>query len=142
MSAPDRTVDDDTSMARISDVVVELAVADVEQPAQFYRQAAGLRLNRTWHQHGELAWASVRNDHVALFLTQSTAAGARANLARLPHIYLVVPDVESLHSRLVASGFRPGPIETEFYDAREFELVDPDGHRLRFQQRGASYGAA
>ncbi len=51
-------------------------------------------------------------------------------------VILYVTDVDALHARAVAAGFRPhaAPRDAEWGE-RYFHLTDPDGHELSFARR-------
>lgn len=49
--------------------------------------------------------------------------------------YLYVDDVEALHAEFTAAGLNPTPINhPDHYGCDDFDVIDPDGHRLAFGQ--------
>ena len=49
--------------------------------------------------------------------------------------YLYVDDVEALHAEFTATGVEPTAINhPDHYGCDDFDVIDPDGHRLAFGQ--------
>lgn len=48
-------------------------------------------------------------------------------------VYIYVSDPDALHEELEAEELENlGPVDDAFYNCREFEVIDPDGHHLMF----------
>ena len=119
-------------MERTADVpalVPMLRVASVTRSIAFYEQL-GFSL-RNVEGEAEPWWANV--------CASGGAGAAELMLSKVsaPHepgstvLYYYVKDVRALHARLSAAGIAVTTIESrEYASAGEFEVSDPDGHRL------------
>ncbi|GIX21849.1 MAG: glyoxalase [Gammaproteobacteria bacterium] len=108
-----------------SAVVPVLRVDDLERSLAFYRDGLGFEL--VWRRplpDGE--WAELRQGALRVYLAES--AGGRA-----VWVYFYVPDADACHRALLARGVATARWpQTQPWGNREFELTDPDGHRLIF----------
>ena len=84
-----------------------------------------------------LEWEHRFEPHLPLFLSIGTDDGARVFLSEHAGdarpdtlLYLYVDDVDGLYARLAEAGVEVAPPEDAPW-AREIEVRDPDGNRLR-----------
>lgn len=84
-----------------------------------------------------LEWEHRFEPHLPLFLSIGTDDGARVFLSEHAGdarpdtlLYLYVDDVDGLYARLTEAGVEVAPPEDAPW-AREIEVRDPDGNRLR-----------
>jgi catechol 2,3-dioxygenase-like lactoylglutathione lyase family enzyme len=109
-----------------------LPVADLVRARDWYRDVLGFTVEFEWPDPPNYAVLSA-GASVQLHLSvpeEPPPADPRPTL-----VYLFVHDVEALHQRVEANGARiTFPLETQAYGMREFEVRDPDGHKLVFGQ--------
>ena len=117
---------------RVGQIMIEsisaitLATRDMRRAVQFYRML-GLQLA---HGGEEAAFTSFRAGTNFLNLISQPTETPRAWWGR---VIFYEPNVDELHARLVAAGYRPltAPRDAEWGE-RFFHLTDPDGHELSF----------
>jgi catechol 2,3-dioxygenase-like lactoylglutathione lyase family enzyme len=117
---------------RVGQIMIEsisaitLATRDMRRAVQFYRML-GLQLA---HGGEEAAFTSFRAGTNFLNLISQPIERPRGWWGR---VIFYEPNVDELHSRLVAAGYRPltAPRDAEWGE-RFFHLTDPDGHELSF----------
>ena len=111
------------------DVTPILPVTDMDRAQSFY-EAAGFEVGRYDGGYAFVSWAD--RSVFDLGLVEGSDAGT-SNAA----CYLIVPDPDGWHGRLLAVGLPVGPVEDQPWGMREFTVTDPDGNRLRIG-RGVS----
>lgn len=113
-----------------------LQVRDVTRSAAFYE-----RLGFTASLWGEPPdFAIMKRGGVTLALDR--AREGQVPLNQWWAAYLYTDDVQALHAQFTDAGIAPTPINhpTE-YGCDDFDVVDPDGHRIAFgEDRGGTYG--
>jgi catechol 2,3-dioxygenase-like lactoylglutathione lyase family enzyme len=113
---------------------VVLFCRDPERSREWYARA-GFEYNRGYHG---MHWFNAGPFEIMLHPAE------RGSGEHTPHLHIATSDVDRLFARTVAAGLEPldhqqpgarlvGPV-TRPWGEREFELVDPDGHRLIFTQ--------
>lgn len=105
-----------------------LEVRDLQASLTFYA-----RLN--FHPVSEWGepyhFATIQRGHVTIGLSQSDAPSVNGQFA----VYLYVADVDAVHAEFTASGIEThGQPMDRFFGCRDFQLTDPDGHKLAFGQ--------
>ena len=108
---------------------------DVQASIRFYTDVVGLEVEGRMDDVGRSGWASLTGGGAHLMLASPTYIPRGEHVdGRFPQslYYFYVDDLEALHERATAHGAAPTEIVQRFYDRREFELVDPDGHVLVF----------
>lgn len=113
--------------AGIIDSTPILPVIDMSASVGFYR-AAGFDV-REYEEGGGYTFVTYDDesvfdlDHVEMALTTETnGAGC----------YLIVPDVDRWHTRLLAAGQPVTDLANQPWGMREFTLTDPNGNHIRF----------
>jgi catechol 2,3-dioxygenase-like lactoylglutathione lyase family enzyme len=111
-----------TTTIRTSLEGLTLHVKDVEHSRAFYERIPGVVLAA--HRPGEFALFEI--------------GGGLLGLLQLPkggfHIEIGASDLDGIHERLVQAGIRPaGPPRDRPWGERTFNLIDPDGNVLEFQ---------
>jgi catechol 2,3-dioxygenase-like lactoylglutathione lyase family enzyme len=105
---------------------VALATHDMARAVRFYR-LLGLALA---HGGEDAAFTSFRIGQGFLNLIAQPATQSWSWWGR---VILYEPEVDALHARLVAAGYRPeAPPRDAPWGERFFHLTDPDGHELSF----------
>ena len=106
-----------------------LDVADVTASVAFYRRA-GFAGGEPWGDPPGFAIVQRGDVTLGLSLGDGPAPGARDWSA-----YIYVDDVETIHAEFTQAGLSPTAIRRpEHYGCDDFDLADPDGHRIAFGQ--------
>jgi len=105
-----------------------IAVSDVWRSVDFYETRLGFSVVS---REGILgSYAVVRRGESEIHLIQGTPCPGDAST-----IYLMTDDVDLLYVQLRQAGVSlQGPPKERFYAMRDFDAIDPDGHRIRFGQ--------
>ena len=108
-----------------------LVVSDVRASVAFYTDKLGFVLGFTWGDPPRTA--GVNLGEISIHLRQGTPSATSSA------IYFVVDAVDELYQLHKANGVAPsaGPTDQP-WGMREYELPDPDGHRLQFGQHLAA----
>ena len=118
---------------RLTGSVAVLNCSDIEQSLLFYQQALQfVVLNKRQGEHG-LEWIHLKSGDTLLMLEQSRDEKASAGKC-MSRLYLYADDVSSMHHYLIANGYQVGDVNKTAY-MEEFDLRDPDGHRLTIGAR-------
>ena len=116
---------------------------DVQASTKFYVEVLGFSVVDAMDDVGRSGWASLRRDGARLMLASPTYVppGPKVDGRFVQSVYYVhVDGLDELRARCVAHGAEPTEIQQRFYDQREFELVDPDGHVLVFGEDSPADG--
>lgn len=108
---------------------------DVQASIGFYSALLELEVVGRMDDVGRSGWASLKRGAVELMLASPDYLPAAPKIdGRFPQsiYYFHVEAIDALHAHARSLGHAPGEIVQRFYDQREFELVDPDGHVLVF----------
>ena len=106
-----------------------LQVRDVRASAAFYARL-GFDCHGFWGDPPGFAIVQRGDVTLGVFLPESSSVTPNDQWAA----YLYVDDVEALHAELTAEGVSPTPIADQPYGCRDFDVTDPDGHRIAFGQ--------
>jgi uncharacterized glyoxalase superfamily protein PhnB len=134
---------------KLTDVVPNLIVADIDRSLAFYREVLGFSVVATVPEQGPLVFAWVQRDDVSVFL--NSAAGAAADFPALAErpiggtaTLFMTLDAEDIRTGIdamfaaVSRGARVVmPLKDQFYGMREFAIEDPDGYVVIFAQKTA-----
>ena len=125
------------------DLVPMLMCKDVQASIRFYTDVLGFEVTGRMDDVGATGFASLRNGRTAVMLASPSyiPEGTKVD-GRFPqsHYYFYVADAEGLRQSIVDKGWEATECVDRFYDIKEFELVDPDGHVLVFGQDIAPAG--
>lgn len=114
-----------------------LICADVQASIKFYEDVIGLEVEVRMDDVGKTGWASLGKGNVHIMLASPTY------FPEMPKVndryyqsqyYFYTDALEELHEQIKGKGVEATGIIEQFYNMREFELVDPDGHILIFGQ--------
>lgn len=108
-----------------------LGVADVARSRAFYVGMLGFDCLSDYAPEGTLCWCDLQCGDANLMLTLNPKAGPAGQTTQL---YVRVADAASLHAALKARGVKVTDLADRFYQMREFETTDPDGHVIIFGQ--------
>jgi len=114
----------------VSLAVPILPCEDVEKMIAFYTDRLGFE--RDWVWGDPPTDGGVRRNDVQIYFMRN-ARLAQTGCDR--EIMLYVEDVDALHAEHVRRGTIPTePLRDEPWGLREYSVVDPHGHRLRFAE--------
>ncbi len=115
-----------------------LAVQDVRAASAFYKDVLGFEPDEHIEMEGTPRYGcSTRGDLTIMFHYRD---GIELRTRDAPYrdfdtaLYFYVDDLEAMHADLKAKGHDVADFEVTAYHMKEFELHDPDGHRLTFGQ--------
>lgn len=110
-------------------VMPHFPVRSLERSLAFYTESLGWGVKWKWPEDAP-THAGVTRGGVTIMLSQST--GDRVVHAR-SSVYIFVDGVDELHAELTARvPHSVSGISNTGYDMRDFNVTDPDGHRLSF----------
>ena len=119
------------------DLVPMLMCEDVQASIRFYTDILGFEVTGRMDDVGATGFASLRNGKAAVMLASPTyiPQGRKVDgCFPQSNYYFYVADAERLRQSVVEAGWEATECVDRFYDIKEFELVDPDGHVLVFGQ--------
>ena len=108
-----------------------LGCNNIEETLNFYQQALQFIIVNQRKSEQGLEWIYLKSSDTLLMLENCTA-DEEAGGSR---IYFYTDDAAGLHHFLKAKGYEPGELTTTSYDTQEFDLSDPEGHRLTIGQQ-------
>ena len=122
----------DPQSFRARTLSVSLTVKDLTSSVDWYRDAIGFVVDRTYERDGKSAGVVLKAGEERILLNQDDGAkGDREKGLGFSIHFTTVQDVDGIADRIKAAG---GVLETEPADmpwgARAFRVVDPDGFRL------------
>jgi RNA polymerase sigma-70 factor (ECF subfamily) len=137
MNTPPLPDDFSRKVIRLTSVTIELGVADAGRSMNFYVDALGFKCGIRHEENGKLDWVSVSSGAIKLFLHHALpdAESPEARLARRSvKLFFRPDDGLSLHASLKAKGYEVSEPKVASYGDREFEMLDPDGYAIIFQE--------
>ncbi|MDE0038327.1 MAG: VOC family protein [Gammaproteobacteria bacterium] len=118
-------------------LVPMLMCEDVQASIRFYTDILGFEVTGRMDDVGATGFASLRNGRTAVMLASPSyiPKGTKVDgCFPQSNYYFYVADAEGLRQSIVEAGWEATECVDRFYDIKEFELVDPDGHVLVFGQ--------
>jgi len=104
-----------------------LHVKDMPAALAYYRDKLGFTVSFTWEDPPR--YICLRLGDASIHLS------SHAPPAGPSHVCIFCSGVDALHAQLVARGVKiEVPIADRPYGMRDFDIIDPDGHRLVFGQ--------
>jgi catechol 2,3-dioxygenase-like lactoylglutathione lyase family enzyme len=132
---------------KLTDVVPNLIVADIDRSTAFYRDVLGFAVVTTVPEQAPYAFVWLQRDVVSVFLNAragafedlphlaATPLGGTATLYITIDAESAVGGVDGFHDAIADRCSVVQPLRTQFYGMREFAVEDPDGYTLMFAQR-------
>lgn len=114
-------------------ITAQLNVPDLEAALEWYRVHLGCKVAWRSDDHG---YGAVYNGTTELFFSEVTGDDGTGRASTAGSVLCIrVPDVEAVLD-VVTRAEVPiaAPLEEKPWQMREFEIVDPWGHRLRIGQ--------
>lgn len=128
-------------MPRVSRIIPNLVVSDVERSIAFYRDLLGFSLAITVPDRTPYVFASVRSGPVEIYLNAPGPAYAEypafegRSIGGTFTLFLDVEDIARVHADLRDRVTMVMPLEKKWYGVTEFAIVDPDGYVITFAER-------
>jgi catechol 2,3-dioxygenase-like lactoylglutathione lyase family enzyme len=122
---------------RLTEVIVELSVTDVQRAIDFYADALGFVAGIRYEEGGHLDFASVKSGTITLFLHHTMREPDSPEAARARKrvkLWFRPDDLLGLHAQLRQKGYAVTEPRATAYGATEFSLEDPDGYTVFLQQ--------
>jgi lactoylglutathione lyase len=134
---------------RLTDVVPNLVVTDIDRSTAFYRDVLGFTIVTTVPDQAPVVFVWLKRDDVSVFL--NAPAGAEGDLPDLAEraiggtatLFVTVDaenaadGVDRLMETIGPKARVVMPLKDQFYGMREFAVEDPDGYVIIFAQRTA-----
>ena len=132
---------------KLTDIVPNLIVADIDRSTAFYRDVLGFEVVTTVPDTAPFVFVWMKRDDVNVFLnsregieTESLAArpiGGTNTLFMTLDAATAADGVDALFAAVDGRAPIVMPLKTQFYGMREFGIEDPDGYVIFFAQRVA-----
>lgn len=125
---------ENSSSAKIHELVPLLFVDDIARSAAFYRDAFRFVQTEQWEPNGKLAWCRMERGGTAIMLQQAAAEdGPAEHRGHGVGFFFNCDDVDALHAELQQTGLDLEPPTIAFYGLKQMFLKDLDGYELCFQ---------
>lgn len=111
---------------------------DVPAMIQFYVETLKFQVVDRMDDVGLSGWAALARDHFEIMLASPSYIPAPTDDESVLNqmlLYVDVTALSELRDEIIAKNYPVGTIENRFYGNREFELVDPEGHRIIFAEK-------
>ncbi len=121
----------------ITSLVPMMNCRDVQAAIQFYCDVLEFQVQGRMDDVGTSGWASLKREKVELMLASpSYLPTPNPTDGRLSEVlfYFYTDDVASLREHIVRKGYPVSDFAVRFYQMKEIELTDPEGHVLIFGQ--------
>lgn len=118
-----------------------LICRDVQTMIEFYVETLGFQIVDRMDDVGLSGWAALARDQFEIMLASPSyipAPPKDESPLNQVILYVEVNALSKLREKILATDYPIGPTETRFYGHREFELLDPEGHRIIFAEKVAS----
>lgn len=135
---------------KLTDVVPNLIVSDIDRSASFYRDVLGFSTVTTVPDQAPFVFVWVQRGDVSVFLNAvsgvgddlptvvSRPIGGTASMFIMIDAESIESGIDALFSSVTAHGETVPvlmPLKDQFYGMREFAIQDPDGYVVIFAQR-------
>ena len=110
---------------------------DVQATIEFYCNVLGFQVRDRMDNVGASGWASLERGNVRIMLASPTYVPSPQPVkGQLSEVlfYFYTDDVEDLRNHIVHCGYPVSDFAVRFYQMKEIELTDPEGHVLIFGQ--------
>ena len=121
----------------ITELVPMMICKDVQATIKFYQDILGFEVSERMDDVGTSGWASLERGTVRLMLASPSYIPAPKPVqGQLSEVlfYFYTEDVVELREHIVQQGYPVGDFAVRFYQMKEIELTDPEGHVLIFGQ--------
>jgi len=115
-----------------------LAVRNMKQTVEFYKNSLGFKLGMTFSDADNLEYADLSKDGMVLMFipAQNHGIGSEEKLGIGVNIYMNIDgDIDEYYNELKNKNVRIAvEIKDELYGVRDFTVEDIDGYKLTFSQ--------
>lgn len=114
-----------------------LICKDVQATIDFYCNVLGFEVRDRMDDVGASGWASLNRGSVGIMLASPTyIPSPHPKNGQLSEVlfYFYTEDVVDLRNHIVQKGYPVSDFAVRFYQMKEIELTDPEGHILIFGQ--------
>lgn len=121
----------------ITELAPILICRDVQKAIRFYTEVLDFEVRDRMDDIGRTGWASLERNGIRLMLASPSYIREPNPIEGELHealYYFYTDDVESIRARLVNAGLSPSKFAVRFYQMKEVEVTDPEGHVLIFGQ--------
>ena len=121
----------------ITELVPMMICKDVQATIKFYQDILAFEILERMDDVGTSGWASLERGTVRLMLASPSYIPAPKPVqGQLSEVlfYFYTEDVVELREHIVQQGYPVGDFAVRFYQMKEIELTDPEGHVLIFGQ--------
>ena len=125
------------SSPSITELVPMMICNDVQATIKFYQEVLGFEVRDRMDDVGTSGWASLERGAVSLMLASPSYIPApKPTEGQLSEVlfYFYTDDVVGLRNHIVECGYQVSDFAVRFYQMKEIELTDPEGHVLIFGQ--------
>ena len=134
---------------KLTDVVPNLVVSDIDRSTAFYRDALGFSVVTTVPDAAPFVFVWLQRDTVSVFLNAIASVredqpelaarpiGGTATLFITLEADSVDAGIDGLFAAVGSKARVIMPLKDQFYGMREFGIEDPDGYVIFFAQRTA-----
>ena len=117
-----------------------LAIRDMKQTIQFYRDSLGFKIGMTFPNADNPEYADLSKDGMVLMFipAENVGIGREEKLGMGVNIYMKIDgDIDEYYNELKDKGVKiVVDIKDEPYGIRDFTVEDIDGYKLTFNQTG------
>ena len=125
------------SSPSITELVPMMICKDVQATIKFYQEVLGFEVRDRMDDVGTSGWASLERGAVRLMLASPSYVPTPKPIeGQLSEVlfYFYTDDVVGLRAHIVECGHQVSDFAVRFYQMKEIELTDPEGHVLIFGQ--------
>lgn len=121
----------------ITELVPMMMCNDVQATIDFYCDVLGFEVSDRMDNVGASGWASLERGPVRIMLASPTyIPSPQPTNGKLEEVlfYFYTEDVVQLRNHIDEKGYPVSDFAVRFYQMKEIELIDPEGHVLIFGQ--------
>lgn len=116
---------------KISHFATVIAVPDVTETIQWYKEKLGFKITFTWNTPIDYAVLK-KGENVSLHFSKSEDY-SKNKIFDTTLVYFFVHNVDAIHAEFVENGVKKiSQPEDREYGMRDFDIIDPNGYRLSF----------
>lgn len=120
-------------MIHFHSIIPILRIFDIEKANEFYVDYLGFSVEWVHHFEGQTpAYMQITRDGMTLHLTEH-----HGDCCPGSSVFVMMEDIQTFYLEIKEKnyGYLNPALETTFYETMSFEVTDPFGNRIRFNQR-------
>jgi catechol 2,3-dioxygenase-like lactoylglutathione lyase family enzyme len=112
-----------------------LAVQDINQSLEFYRDQLGFTLVGQADSDGKMFWCHLERDGASLMLQQAEDEedGPAEGRGRGVAFYFICDDANAMHAELLSRGMKLDSPRVAYYGMNQLFVPEPNGYALCFE---------